>query len=150
MIIDKIENASLYFAISDRIKIAFDYLQNTDFLNIKLGKHEILGDDVYAMVFEYETKEVDVNKLEAHKKYIDIQYIVKGEEKVGVSVLYEQGLFEKYNQEDDYHLFIDNEMSQVVLKKGLFAIFFPDDLHLPGLKNINKQQVKKVVLKVKI
>ena len=106
MIIDKIENFERYQSINSRFKIAYKFLEVVDFSSLALGKHEILGDDVYAMVFEYETKEVDINKLEAHKKYIDIQYVIRGEEHVEVSILEEQKVFEKYNEDSDYHLFI--------------------------------------------
>ncbi|GAA3579220.1 YhcH/YjgK/YiaL family protein [Snuella lapsa] len=149
MIIDKLENATLYFGINDRIKKALNYIQQTDFKKLDLGKHNIDGDTIYALVYEYTTKHPDNSFLEAHRNYIDIQYIFEGIEQIGLTTLENQRAVKTYNSADDYELF-DETYSLISLKKGLFAIFFPDDLHMPGIKMGNPSTVKKVVVKVRI
>jgi len=149
MIIDKIENASLYAGISERIKKALNYIQNTDFIKLETGKYDIDGENIYALVNEYETKDAKESFLEGHRNYIDVQFIIDGVEQIGYAALANQIVTKKYDSKDDYLLFND-EHSMISLKKGMFAIFFPNDLHMPGIKIEKSSKVKKVVLKVKI
>ena len=100
MIIDKIENFGCYQSINSRFKIAQNFLESTNFASLPVGRHEISGDEIYAMVFKYDTKDAELNKLEAHKKYIDIQYVAEGKENVGVSTLDKQNVFQKYDDGD--------------------------------------------------
>jgi YhcH/YjgK/YiaL family protein len=149
MIIDKIENASLYTGISERIKTALDYIQNTDFSIMGNGNYEIEGDTIFALINEYKTKNANESFLEGHRDYIDVQYIVEGFEQVGVVMLDGQKAIKEYDANDDFVLFTEKH-SLVSLKKDMFVIFFPDDLHMPGLKIGKPALVKKVVVKVKI
>ena len=80
MIKDKIENCSNYFGISENLKTGFQWLVSQNLNEIESGKYYINGDKIYANVQEYETK-TDA-KYEAHNKYIDIQCVIKGEEKI--------------------------------------------------------------------
>ena len=84
MIIDKIENAHLYKGLSKRIEKAFEYIRATDLKNIKPGKYEIDGENIFALISEYKTKSEQEGKLEAHRKYIDVQYVISGEEIDGI------------------------------------------------------------------
>jgi YhcH/YjgK/YiaL family protein len=149
MILDKLENAELYFGINNRIDKALHYIQNTDFTELETGRHDIEGDTLYANVFEYETKSATDSLLEAHRKYIDLQFVIEGEEQVGFATLKGQDIVKAYNELDDY-LLIEEKYVRITLKKGLFAIFFPDDLHKPSLKIEKTSKVKKVVVKIKI
>ena len=87
--------------------------------------------------------------LEAHQNYIDVQLLLDGEEHVGYATLKSQNAIKAYNHEQDFALF-KNSYSTNLLSKGMFAVFFPDDLHLPGLKVGESELVKKVIVKVKI
>ena len=149
MIIDKIENAGLYSGISERIKTALDYIQNTDFSIRENGRYEIDGDTIFALVNEYKTKNANESFLEGHRDYIDVQFIVEGFEQVGVVMLDGQKAVKEYDANDDFVLFSEKH-SLISLKKDMFVIFFPDDLHMPGLKIGKPASVKKVVVKVKI
>lgn len=149
MIIDKIENTELYTGLNKRIKIALDYIKQTDFSKLELGKHNIENDTIYALLNEYTTKDSKGCLLEAHRKYIDVQYVVEGEEQVGLATLDGQKAVKEYDEKDDYLLY-DEKHSLVPFKKGMFAIFFPDDLHLPEIKLNTISKVKKVIIKVKI
>lgn len=148
MIIDKIENASLYTNIHERIAEGLLYLQNVDIETLSLGKQEINGDLLYAISSEFTTKAKENNILEAHKKYLDIHYIIGGTEQIAITTLADQKINKEYNLEDDYMLF-EGTTDTITLKKGMFAIFFPDDLHLPGIHTKKAETVKKIVVKVK-
>ncbi len=149
MILDKIENANLYKGMHVGISAALDYIQNTDFSDVASGKHKIEGDAVFAIVNEYETKNAEDNLLESHKKYVDVQYIAEGVEQIGITTLVNHKPTKLYDAADDYMLFKE-PYDVITLSKGMFAIFFPDDIHLPGIKSGNISKVKKIVVKVKI
>ena len=148
MILDTLENYQLYNAINDRIAKGFDFLRTTDLDSLPSGKHDIEGDTIFALVQEYQTKPLNECKLESHKKYIDIQYVIRGEEMMGVTTQNNQKIIE-VNEEKDY-TFYEGTTSLVLVSKGMFTIFFPDDLHQPCVQTESAAEVKKVVIKVLI
>src|SRR6185312_12262794 len=107
MIFDKIENSAIYESISPLIKKAFEYLKQTDFSGMENGKHEVDGDNLFAIFQEYNTKNDADAKLEAHRKYIDVQYVISGEELIGVRPLINQAPCKEYDAENDYALYDD-------------------------------------------
>ncbi len=149
MIIDKLSNSHLYSGIGERINKAFAYLKETDFSKMELGKYEIDGDNIFALVNEYNTKDEIEGKLEAHKKYIDIQFVAEGKELMGYAPLENQTVIDYYNEQNDI-TFFSGDKSFTLVEEGMFAIFFPTDVHLPGIKVNDKSYVKKVVIKVKV
>ena len=146
MILDTLQNYQLYSAINNRIAKGFDFLCNSDLDAIPSGKHDIEGDTIFALVQEYQTKPLEDCKLESHKKYIDIQYVIRGEEMMGVTTQNNQKIIE-VNEEKDY-TFYEGNTSLVLVSKGMFTIFFPDDLHQPCVQIESAAEVKKVVIKV--
>jgi YhcH/YjgK/YiaL family protein len=149
MIIDKIENSHLYKGLSSRIEKAFEYIVKTDLKNIKPGKYEIDGEDIFALINEYKTKPESEGKLEAHRKYIDVQYVISGEELMGYVPLGQQQIIEPYKEENDI-VFFRGYKSSMKVSEGMFAIFFPEDVHMPGISTGNISDVKKLVIKVRI
>lgn len=133
MIIDKLLNATLYSGLGERINKAFAYLKQTDFSKIELGKYEIEGDNIFALVNEYSTKDENEGKPEAHKKYIDVQFVAKGSELMGYAPLENQKIINEYNEQNDI-TFFEGKCSFTKVNEGMFAIFFPTDVHLPGIK----------------
>ncbi len=148
MILDTLENYTLYSAINERIAKGFAVLRNTDLDTITSGKHDIEGDTLFALVQEYQTKPLKECKLESHKRYIDIQYLIRGEELMGVTTKNNQLVVEQ-NDEKDY-TFYEGTTSLVRVAQGMFTIFFPDDIHQPCVQVQSAAAVKKVVIKVLI
>jgi YhcH/YjgK/YiaL family protein len=148
MILDTLDNYHLYQSINERIAKGFEFLRNTDFEAIPSGKHDIDGDTIFALVQEYQTKPLEECKLESHKKYIDIQYVIRGEEFMGITTKNNQKILE-VNEDKDY-TFYEGSTSLVRVSKGMFTIFFPDDLHQPCVQTESVSEVKKVVIKVLI
>lgn len=149
MIIDKIENVKIYMSLlNPRLRNALEYLQLNDFAQIKPGKYEIEGSNIYMLVQEYDTKDKSACKLEGHKKYIDIQYILSGAELIGIATLKNQRPINGQYENDC--AFFQSDTFLIKMEAGMFAVFFPDDLHMPCLKTDECFQVKKVVIKVRI
>ena len=150
MIIDKLENAALYRDIHRGFKEAFTFLQNITNKNFSIGKHIIDSDNIFAISNEYKTKNKNDSKIEAHKQYIDIQYIVEGTELIGYSPLRKQTIYTEYNNETDLMFFQEPPSSYLEITKGMFAVFFPEDLHMPGIFRNSPVTAKKVVVKIKV
>ena len=149
MILDKIENIQQYNGLSDLLNEGLKFIAEPDFSKIEPGKIVLKDNLLFAMVSEYATKPVAECKLEAHKKYIDIQFIVSGEEKIGFTTLAGQTPSVPYNPEKDI-VFFNEEVTYFTLTSGTFAIFFPSDLHQPCVAVGNPSNVKKVVVKVAV
>ncbi len=146
MIIDKIENAHLYKNIGERISKSFEYIKATDLKTLPAGKYPIDGENIFALVSEYKTKSEQEGKLEAHKKYIDVQYVISGEELMGYVPLGGQRILDQYKEENDI-VFFTGDKSFTKVSEGMFAIFFPEDVHMPGIKTGESSPVKKLVIK---
>ncbi len=147
MIIDLLTNSNLYNTVHPRVARALEYLAKTDFNSLPLGKHEVEGTDLFAIVNEYETKDAADCVWEAHRKYIDIHYILRGSELIGTTLLTNQSPTKDYDVENDYCLFEGGESKQV-LQPGMFAIFYPHDIHSTSHHPNLKSFVRKVVMKV--
>jgi YhcH/YjgK/YiaL family protein len=148
MVIDKIENYRLYSTLTKRLAKGFEFITNIDLVKIEPGKYEIENDAIFAIVQEYDTKEEQDSVLEGHHKYIDIQYVIQGVELMGFTPLTDQVVVEE-NLEKDY-TFYKGETSMLRVEEGMFTLFFPEDLHRPGVMAGQISKVKKVVVKVKI
>ena len=147
MILDTLQNAHLYYGLGARFIKAFEYLKTTDFEKVGKGRYEI-GEDIFAIVNEYDTVDTAEELMEAHKKYIDVQYIVKGAELVGHDFLQDKTPSKAYDEATDFMLFAEKPAFFSRLDQGNFAIFFPSDLHMPNIRIDTPIRVKKVVIKI--
>lgn len=147
MIIDTLENTSRYECLHARFKAAFDFLKDTDLAALPDGRSEIDGDRLYALKQTYQTKPLEGGKLEAHRKYIDIQFVVSGEEYIGYAPLVDQKPVDPFNEEKDIG-FYQGDASLTKISAGMFAIFYPNDAHLPSRYLEASLAVKKIVMKV--
>ncbi len=149
MIKDRLENASTYYKISENLQKGFEWLKTTDLKSIADGKYLIDNNNVYANVQSYETK--DSAPYEAHREYADIQYLVSGSEKIGVTDYSNCSVLEKYNpQKDIEFLHFNSNETYHTINEGDFLVLFPQDAHKPSINTEQKTKVKKVVIKVKI
>lgn len=148
MIVDKIENVEIYEKLNPKIAKAFEYLKNTDFSKTENGRYDI-DEDIFAIVQEYDSKSLENAKLEAHRVYTDIQYLAEGSEKIGCACLDNLTTAEDYDEKRDI-LFYEEQGELITLNKGMFAVFFPHDAHMPGISVNESIRVKKIVVKIKL
>lgn len=139
-------------AFAPAIREAMDALQNLDFAKLEPGKYEVDGSRLFYMVSESTTRDRQQLKAESHQSYMDIQYIVEGEEKIGFARLTDEQFVTDNLLESDDALLYDhlNDEMELILKPGNYVMFFPADLHRPGWKVQEAVRVKKVVMKVKM
>ena len=129
---------------------AFRFLATADLATLPKGRYELDGTDLYASVDEYLSREPEDCRLEAHRKYADIQYVITGQEQIGITPLAETLEAIPYHPDNDI-LFLDGEVGlygQATPER--FFVFFPYDAHMPCLKSGERSPVKKVVVKVRI
>ncbi|MBQ3642710.1 YhcH/YjgK/YiaL family protein [bacterium] len=147
MIIDILDNSEKYENINKNFKKVFDYIKTHNLKEMECGRHEIDGNNLYFNLQQGETK--PVQKLEAHKKYIDIQVVVDGEEYMGYTDIANTTVVEEYNEEKDV-MFLTGKVDKLRADEKRFLIFFPEDAHMPSLCLNEPQFVKKAIFKILI
>lgn len=145
MVLDTLENAARYAGFKAGIAEGFGFLDQPGIAELEPGRYEISGDVVFAIVEKNEGRQVEDGKLEAHRNYLDIQYIISGDESMGWSPLADLTGSEGYDESRDLEFFTDQPQALVKVPEGSFAIFLPTDAHLPG---IGSGPIHKVVVKV--
>lgn len=148
MIIDNIKNHKKYSSIHDLFNKAFDFLANTNFNELKDGEYPILDKECFAIVSRYKTREVSEAFLESHRKYIDIQFMAFGNEKLGYSDISKVTNLQ-YSEESDIQKHM-GELDFIGFSENQFAILYPNDIHMPGIINEMSTPVLKVVVKVRV
>ena len=148
MIYDDLKNLKDYKAVPIEV---LNFISNLN-VNMPDGRYGI-SDRIYANIESYNTKNLLDAKLEAHKKYIDLQFLLKGEERINYANIDGLTIINEYNPDKDI-LFYKTPLSGVgrlYLNKKKFAIFYPQDAHAPQINSGDlSNQVKKVVVKIAV
>jgi biofilm protein TabA len=148
MILDALECADRYTEMHPSFAAAFAFLRSIRGRTLTPGRHEIDGDRVFALISADQGKSAADARLEAHRKHIDIQYVVSGRENMGWRNADECGeILKAFNSETDIMFFADDPAVWVTVPPGSFAIFFPSDAHAPM---VSGDLISKVVVKVRI
>ncbi len=135
-------------------QIAFNYLENIkeDFFNIKEGEciKEMINDDIFVLKQAYTTKNTEDCFFESHIKYIDIQYMAKGEEIMDVSNLEDLEIIKEYDEKTDFIKYAGKQenISRLQIKEKELAIFYPQDAHQPCIKTNENKLIYKAVIKI--
>lgn len=131
------------------IQKAINYLKTHDFSSMETGDYEIEGEKMFAKVFDITSKTMEETQPEFHEKYIDVQYWVSGEELCGIAPAIEQGKVIRADELQDLY-FLEAVQGEGFIKaqKGCYAVFFPNDVHRPGLQVHQPLTYRKVVVKV--
>lgn len=147
--VNEVEFAEQYHKNKAAWDKAFAFMRDQDLSSLKPGKYEIDGEKVYAMVTDAPSKTFEQSAWESHRKYIDIQYVIKGEEKIGVVPLSKATVSRPYDEnKDSANYTADGEY--YIAKPGTFFLFFPNDVHRPNIKVDGYDVVKKLVIKVRV
>lgn len=145
MIIDRLENLEKYTSLNPLFAQAVEFLKSNDLAALELGKTELQGKDLFVNVTETKPKAKEEARLETHRDFIDIQIPLSGTEVMGYTAACLPA-DAPYNEEKDITFFEGPAESYIAVKPGMFAIFFPQDGHAPG---ITPDDVKKIIVKVK-
>lgn len=150
MIVASLSNLSRYRGISKNLDIAFDWLKEGAWRQLPAGKFQIRGDDVFALVQEYVTKEHSECRFEAHRRYIDIQMLFSGKEIIEVAPVDSLNVIEPYKPDIEFFAYpAAGEVHTLTMTAEQCAIFFPEDAHRPCMKIGGiAEPVRKLVVKV--
>ena len=150
MIVTDLNHIEQQVLMTHALKKAIDFLRRLDIDGLTDGKVEIDGEDVFAIVQRYETVVMDIPKFEYHKKYIDIQYILSGEEIIGWAPSRQMTITGTYDVDKDicFGAVPKGQITRVYLQAGQLAVLFPEDGHAPRLSANAPCHVLKIVIKV--
>lgn len=127
------------------------FLVKQNFSKLENKKHPIKGDEKFMVITEYETKPFENTKAECHRKYIDFQLILSGQELFGVGFEDKANqLFKDYNPEKEsfFYNFVKNEKT-ILLSQGDYIILFPGEIHRPGVcVGVASEKVRKAIVKI--
>lgn len=146
MVLDKLENFGEYISLNPNFAKVLEFLQNGNLHDLPLGRNEICGDIVFANVVEVKPKSKSEAPIETHRKYIDVHVPLSGNEIIGYTPLAELP-FAEFVEADDAALYPVSLQARDYfnVKKGEFAIFFPQDGHAPAITEV---PLKKIIVKV--
>jgi YhcH/YjgK/YiaL family protein len=146
--INKVEFAQQYHKNKAEWDKAFAFMRESDLSKLKPGKYVIDGTEVYATITDGPEKTFEQSAWESHRKYIDLQYIIRGKEKMGVAPVTGAIVTQPYDDKADIAHY-NSEGTFYVGDPGVFFLFFPGDAHRPNIKVDGYDTVKKMVIKIR-
>lgn len=153
MIVDNIQNYAKYANLPAPLYRAIEYIGSTDFTHVENGQYELDGKRMVSIVNRYQTKTIDNAIWESHRKYIDVQFVAGGHERFGLVPLDQAPpVRTPYDEKKDV-VFYEPGIDTFDAPAGTFMIFYPDDIHAPGLATgvpPTPKEVVKVVVKVAV
>lgn len=148
MIFDTLANADRYTALHPLFARAFAYLRATDFAALSPGRYPVVGEQLFAIVEEAPGRSREAAKLECHRKYIDIQFVLEGLDTMGWRALDTcTDPVDDYSEAKDIRFFRDAAASWIPTPAGAYCIFFPQDAHAPL---VSDGRIRKVILKIAV
>ena len=152
MIFDSIKNADIYKSISPNLAAALDYMRENDLGAMEPGRYPVADGKVLVIIKKgYSTKDPSEAKWESHRRDIDIQYLLSGEENIGYGRASAMEPRTEYDEQSDKILYHPGSNGFLMnLKPGDFAILFPDDAHATCLDPESRTVCSKAVIKVRI
>jgi len=152
MIVADLNNIDHQVLMTPSLRKAFDFLRGRNLRALPDGRVDIDGDTVFALVQRYETVRTEAPKFEYHRKYIDVQFIAKGEEVIGWAITETMKLTEAYDEKRDigFGTVKKGKWTPVLLRAGQTAVLWPEDAHAPKLAVGEPLPVMKIVIKVAV
>ena len=146
VILDTIENSRRYEPLHPLFFRAFEFIRNTDLRALKPGRYPIVGDDLLLIVESVAGRNRELARLECHRRYIDIQFVLEGIDEMGWKSLAEcHDPVEQFSVEKDIQFFRDTPATWIATPADAFCIFFPEDAHAPLVASGN---IRKAIFKV--
>lgn len=149
MIFGNVKNLGEYPFLEEKIQECFTYAQENDLLAYEKGSHEIDGERLFVNIVEYTTTEAENRFWEAHKKYLDVHLMLRGNEQIDLNFIQNMDIKE-FVEADDFLPMDGEKNSSIVLKDGDFLICYPSDGHRTAVAVNEPETIKKAIFKVLI
>lgn len=148
MVVDLLTESARYLSLHPRFAEAFQFLARPDLAALTPGRYPLDDDRLYVSIDHKEGRTREGARLEAHRRYIDIQYTIEGAEEIGwmplTSCRTPAGPFDAGK---DIILLDDRPTSWIAVPPGSFAIFFPEDAHAPlGGRGLLRKAIAKLTI----
>ena len=148
MVLDTVAFSSRYIPLHPLFERAFRFLADTDLRALSPGRHPVDGDRLYLSIDHVQGRGRDAARLEAHRRYIDIQYTIEGDEEIGWMPLADAGSpAGPFDETRDIGFFDRRPTTWLAVPEGTFVVFFPDDAHAPLA---GRGALKKAIMKVAV
>jgi len=148
MIFSAISQSDRYVALHPLFARVFSYIRDTDLFALAPGRYHLEGDDLIAIVEQVAGRAREAAKLEAHRRYIDIQLVLDGVDEMGWKPLADcHNPVSEYSEEKDIQFFHDAAVSWIATPPDHFCIFFPEDAHAPL---VSDRPIRKVIFKIAV
>jgi len=149
MIFGNIKNLQEYPFLEEQIKKCFTYAAENDLLSFEKGKHEIDGNRLFVNIVEYTTTQAEERFWEAHKKYLDVHLMLRGQEQIDLNFIQNMEVKE-YVEDSDFVPMAGAKNCSVVLRAGDYLICYPSDGHRTAVAVEKPEVIKKAIFKVQI
>lgn len=152
MIVDILKRSAFLKALGPNFETALAFLNKPRLEELEDDRYDLHGTDVFAIVQTYMTKPVDQRMWEAHKKYLDIQYIISGHEHIGYTQLSNVKPLVPYDAKKEIAFFKGEPGlgSFIPMNPGMFMVLGPQDAHMPSVTLTVPEEVRKIVVKVAV
>jgi len=148
MILANLSQSARYATLHPLFPRVFDYIRDTDLYALAPGRYPIVGDELIAIVEHVPGRTREMARLEAHRRYIDIQLVLDGVDEMGWKPLADcYNPVSEYSEEKDIQFFFDAPASWVATPPDAFCIFFPEDAHAPL---VAAGEIRKVIFKIAV
>ncbi len=150
MVLDRIENIENYYGMNAGVDRALDFVR-TCAQTMDITQNYDLGNGVRAFCLSYQPVAPEYGSMEAHRQYIDVMFVKSGNEQIGYKPLSElKNVTQGYSAEQDVLLARETDAAILEFSQGSFAIWFPQDAHMPGISMDTEQVVERVMVKVPV
>ena len=150
MIVDELKNWRRYETLEE-LRPAFEFLEQHVGENLPDGRIEIDGARLFALPQSYTPRPVEGSRFEAHRRYADVQYIATGAEMIGYAPTEGLEVQTPYDADNDAGFYAQPECyTLTALSAGMFAVFYPEDAHMPCCRLDSDETIRKIVLKVQL
>ena len=146
MILDTFDRLSIYKSLNPQIEAVINFCRGKDLSSLAEGRVDI-NQDCFAIPMTMAMRKTEDAQIETHRSYIDIQLVLKGVEKMGYRPLSSLSESEGYSEDKDLEFWKDPCENLITVEEGQFALFFPEDGHLPL---IGEGEIQKIVFKLKV
>ena len=134
-----------------RLAKGFHFLEKAARQDFEDGRHLIDEERVFASIASYTTRPLDACRFEAHRRYIDIQYLLRGREYIFAAPVSELQPLDPFSESRDAGFYSSTSTChRLLMVPGTFAVFFPEDAHMPGVAIEEAEEVRKVVVKIEV
>jgi len=148
MIHDTLNNIDHYAGLHPLFPRAITFMREHDLHTLEPGKHQIIENELFAIVEHVSAKVREAARLECHRRYIDIQLVLEGRDEMGWKALKDcHAPTADFNTEKDIQFFKDSIDTWAATHANEFCIFFPQDAHAPL---VGSGKIRKIIFKIAV